>query len=287
MFSAHELSRFLGRPVHLFAFTRQSLAWRFASGSRDVVVGDTTYQCAPGIARSEISQTSERAKDKITISMPYLLDPNALEHPVTQSFGDNFRPYPPGDVVYVTCMSMHANDDAIETAADWMGRVSSAKFTDTQLELTCEPTRSNKKFSGNTGRWCVGCPLALDGTGNGQCNVDAATHGFAATLLSVEGLKLTADAFAGHENGRLEGGYIEYARADGLIERRTIMSHSASTITINYGGAEIIAELQVTAYPGCAHTTDDCNDYYNNIDNFGGHKDMVVENPMDGHRVAW
>lgn len=282
MFETFDLSRFLGKPTHLFVFTLQGLVYRFASGPRDIVIGANTYLAAAGIERSEVNETSERAQNKLTIKMPYLLNPNADEFPITQEFGGLFRPYAPSGKVAVVCMALHVNDGDLQAVVEWSGRVVSPKFTDTLLTLTCERNASRKNFRGNSGRYTRGCWKALY-----DCGVAAADHAFAATLVDVDGLTLTAAEFDNYDDGRLEGGFVQWARSNGLVEQRTINSHSGTTITINYGGAELAEGLEITAHPGCAHTFADCRDYYDNSPNYGGQPQLNVENPFDGHRIAW
>lgn len=105
-----------------------------------------------------------------------------------------------------------------------------------------------------------------------------------ATLTAVSGLTLTAAAFGLFASGRLAGGFIEWTRADGLAEFRTIRTHSGSSIVIDYGAADLAVGLVVTAYPGCAHTWDDCVSHENKL-NFGGDLWMPVKNPFSGNPV--
>ena len=136
MFDAFETSRFLGRPVRLFVFTRQALVWRFASADRDIVIGADTYLAAQ-IERDEIKQTAERAKDKLGIRFAYLRDPDAPAEiiPSTQTLGDNWHPYPPSDTVSVRCLATHYGDTD-PPAVEWIGVVTQPKFSDVELELT-------------------------------------------------------------------------------------------------------------------------------------------------------
>lgn len=280
-FEMFELSRWLGRPVHLFVFTHQSLVYRFNSSDRDITIAGNTYLAAV-IARSEVNETTERAKNELTIQFPFLLDPVASQYPVTQEFGSLFRPYAPSGKVSVVCMVVHINDGDLQAKLDWTGRVVSPKFTDTQLTLTCERVASRKNFRGNTGRFTRGCCKALY-----ECGVAFADHAFPATLTDVDGLTLTAAEFGAYADGRLEGGVITWTRSNGLVETRSINKHVGSTVTINYGGAELAAGLAIAAAPGCAHTYADCGDYFGNTPNYGGQPQLNVENPFDGHRIAW
>ncbi|WP_275629802.1 phage BR0599 family protein [Pseudomonas sp. 273] len=106
-----------------------------------------------------------------------------------------------------------------------------------------------------------------------------------ATLTVVSGLTLTADAFGEYFSGRLAGGYIEWLRADGLMEFRTIRRHVGNTIDIDYGAEDLAVGLVVTVYPGCAHTWADCS-YYENEPNFGGDLWIRTQNPFSGNPVT-
>ncbi|WQI22634.1 phage BR0599 family protein [Stenotrophomonas maltophilia] len=286
MFEAFETSRFLGRPVHLFLFTLQGNSYRFASGARDMTIGSgdgaRLYRSAAGIERSAVNETSERSQNKLTIKMPFLLNPAAAELPVTQEFGRIFRPFAPSGRVSVVCMKVHSNDPDLRAVIEWTGLVVSPRFTDTTLTLTCERNNSRKGFRGNTGRFTRGCWKALY-----QCGVAMSDHAVAAVLSYAGGATLRSAAFAAFPAGRLEGGVVVWGRANGLVETRTINSHSGDTITLNYPGPELAEGLEVTVAPGCAHTHTDCGTYFQNTPNYGGQPQLNVENPFDGHRISW
>lgn len=105
-----------------------------------------------------------------------------------------------------------------------------------------------------------------------------------ATLTAISGLTLTAAAFGEFTSGRLAGGFIQWAREDGLVEFRTIRTHSGTSVVIDYGAADLAPGLVVTAFPGCAHTWDDCGNHENQS-NFGGDLWMPVKNPFNGNPV--
>ncbi|MGH1447875.1 MAG: phage BR0599 family protein [Pseudomonadaceae bacterium] len=107
---------------------------------------------------------------------------------------------------------------------------------------------------------------------------------FDATLTALSGLTLTAAEFTTYASGRLAGGFIEWVRADGATEIRTIREHSGDTITIDYGALDLAVDLVVTAYPGCAHTWAACGQLENQI-NYGGNLHMPLENPYSGDPV--
>lgn len=265
-FEALEVGRFTGRPVRLFKFQRQGLIWRFANSASDVVAGGNTYTAAM-IDRSEIQQTAEREKDKLTITMAYLLDPGAAEFPPTQGLGGNWRPYPPGDSIAVTCLAAHIGD-AGAPAVEWSGIVTQAAYTDTELELTCEPGPALAQARNQGAKWQKACWKAVYSTGVRGCNLALNAFEVAGPLTAVAGLTLSAAEFATAPLS-LAGGWIEWTRVDGIVERRGIVDHAGTDVTLLYGAADLAVGLAVTARPGCARNWAACVARANTV-NYGG-----------------
>lgn len=356
MFETFETSRFLGKPVQLFTFTRQGRVWRYCSADRDMVIGGFTYLAAQ-ISRTEIKQTAERAKDKITIKLAYLRDPNAAEYPVTQSLGDNWFPYVPSSTVYVTCLATHVGDTD-PPAVEWMGQVTQPKFGDVELELVCEPTGGTDRARNQGAKWQKGCWKTVYSTGPRGCNllsagipvegaltavagnditaaaftaqvrpfvggkvrwttpevvpgngpvphvakilahsgttltVDSAAGLAAAdevtaytapfyveaTLTAVAGLALTSPAFSAAPIN-LAGGALSWTNDDGVVERRSIMSHAGNVITVLYGSLDLAVGLDVQALPGCPRTWAACADRSNTL-NYGGAIYKPAKDPL-------
>lgn len=276
MFEDFELSRFLGKPIRLFVFTRQSRVWRYCTADRDLVIGGNTYYAAQ-IDRSEIKQTAERAKDKITIKLAYLRDPSAPAYPVTQELGNNWFPFVPSSTVYVTCLAMHYGDTD-PPAVEWMGQVTQPKFTDVELELTCEPSGGAASARNQGAKWQRGCWKTVYSTGLRGCNLDPEDFKVEATLSAVNGLTLTSAAF-GTAPINLAGGALTWTNDNGLIERRSIMSHSGNNITVLYGSSDLATGLAVVALPACPRTWNACA-ARGNTDNYGGAIYKPVKDPL-------
>lgn len=272
MFDLREISRFLGRPVTLYRFTRQHLAWRYTDADRPISIGAETFEPLP-VSRGKVQESTERAKNNLTITLPR-----------DAAVAANWQPYPPSDPVLVTVMETHYGDPDQGTRVVWSGRVASPKFTDTTLELTCEPARSGARRGGLALRWSRGCPLPLYSQGVGMCNVQPDAWAVPAVLAAVDGLVLEAPEFAPLPAGRLAGGYLEWTRADGLTETRTIMHHAAAAIELNYGAEDLAAGAAVTAYPGCPHNWGGCESF-NNTPNYGGAMFLPGKNPFGGNPI--
>lgn len=259
-----------GQPLKLYRITRGVLSWFYTNADAAVEFGGDTY-LPTAIDNSKITDGGEQQKHTITITLPKTLD-----------VAYNWRPYPPSDPIAITIWTLH-NGEA-DYLVDWIGRLLAPVFDDTKLTLTSEPSQTRNKRGGRSRSWQRGCDLVLFSQGNGLCNLAKAARALPATLTDVAGLTLTATEFGTLPSGRLNGGWIEWTRADGLLERRSINAHSGTTITVLYGAADLAIGLAVTAFPGCAGTYDDCT-YFGNKDNFGGELWIPGRDYYDGNPV--
>jgi hypothetical protein len=270
-FNVREIARFLGQPVQLFRFTRQSKKWCYTSADRIIPFGGNDYTPL-SIEREAIKESYERQKRMIKLTLP-----------AAAEVCDNWRPMPPGDVVGIVIMAMHRGD--ADVAVEWIGRVIQPKFTDSVCELTCDPSSGSARTNGLQLRWQRSCPYALYSQGHGLCNLKPVDFAAPAQLEAVSGLTLTASAWSGLPDGRLAGGYVEWSE-DGLVMRRSITLHAGAVIHIDYHAPNLAAGKAVTAYHGCAHTYSDC-EAKGNSENFGGCTKLPVKNPFGGHPIWW
>jgi hypothetical protein len=261
-----EYSAESGAPITFFRFTRVNVHWYYTDADRAIVYGGNTYTPA-AISHSEITDGGDSGKISITITMPKDL-------PVA----GNWSPWPPQDTIVCTIMTQHAGET--DVLVDWIGRVVQPRISDSTLTLTSEPTATTAKRGGKGRKLQRQCDLVHYGP---LCGVDPAGHELPATLSAVSGFDLTATAFLSLPTGRLAGGYIEWVRPDGLTDRRSIDAHTGSTITVDYGAEDFEIGLAVSAYPGCAHTDEDCDGYFDNLLNNGGFKWIPKRNQFDGN----
>jgi hypothetical protein len=291
MFDTFEFSRFAGRPFHLFIFRRQMVSVRLASTGpgHDILIGEHTYVGAQ-IERSAIQQTVERAKDKIKIKFPHLLDvAGAVARgetlPVTQGLGGWWRPYIPSDDIHVTCMAAH-HGQIEPPKIEWMGWAVQPEFSDLELVLTCDPNSPAAESRNQGAKWQKGgCYKAVYSTGIRGCNLDPVPLTVVGALTDVDGLTLTAAEFAGSVFP-LTGGTLYWTRTDGIEEERPIMAHSGTSVQILWGGAELAPGLSVSARPNCPGTWAACEERDNTI-NAGIAMFKPVKDPTSGVSMSW
>lgn len=273
---------YLPGAIRLFTFTRQSLVQYYCTGDRDRLVDGKTY-IAGQIDRSDVRETVERAKDKITITLAYLRDPSAPvgDRPTTQPLGDWWFPQVPSSTVLVRCATW---DGTNPQTIDWIGQVTQPKFGDAQLELTCEPVSGSMRNRNQGAKWQRGCWKTVYSTGIRGCNLDPASTQCAATLASVSGVTITAPEFASSAYS-LAGGALLWTTLDGVTERRAIMSHSGTTLTLLAPHSDLAPGRAVIALPGCERTWAACDARGNTI-NYGGSVYKPVKNPKEDS-MSW
>lgn len=286
-FKAFEDSFNSARPLRLFMFTLQGITWRFAQADRDIVIGANTWLAAQ-IDRSEIKQTTEKAKDSVRIRMAYLRDPFAPVgmRPVTQSLGDLWHPYIPSSKVRVMCFATHYGS-ADAPVLEWSGEVSQPRYNDSELELTCTPGNAKAEARNQGGKFQRACWKTVYSTGVRGCNLDPDDFRISDTLTDVAGLTVKAAAFATAPHSLLQG-WLYWTRVDGIVEKRTIVSHVGDTVRLLYGGKDLAIGLAVNALPNCEGTWVACTARRPDPEmHYGGAIYEPIENPMEGVSMSW
>jgi hypothetical protein len=261
-----------GAPVEYYEFIRGNTFLRYNTSDRNLYSGGNLYVSLRGLSRERIAQGIERNKLTITVRIPRGGDIESW-----------WRPYPSSATVGLTVYGGHIGEG--DARVRWIGRVVQPKFSTTTLTLLGEPTTTTAKKSGPQQCWQRGCMHVLYKQGDGLCNANRDTFAVPATLLTVDGAVLTAAEFASLPSGRLAGGYLEFVTLDGSSARCSISTHSGTQISIYYPNIELAPGTVVTAYPGCKHTIQDCNDFFDNAVNYGGDANSPETSPFNGNPV--
>lgn len=270
-FDLIERSRYGGKPIGLLRLSRGSLVELYTTADREIEVGADVY-LPLAITRSAIRDSVERAKSQLTLTLP--IDAPAVAW---------WRPFPPSSRVGVTWLAKHFGSS--EVTVEWSGRVVQPKFSDTLLTLTCDPSRNDPRSRGMPWRWQKGCPLALYSQGLGMCNVNKALFAVPGVVTEAIGASLRCAAFAAVPSGRLAGGFLEWTRADGEPEKRSIMAHDGDLILLEYGAEDLAEDLDVVGFPGCGHNYADCDGFFGNGPNYGGAIYAPDRSAFDGNPV--
>lgn len=284
-FDTYERSQYHGRPVELYTFRLQGLVQRYVRGDAGVNIGGHDFY--PGqISCTELRDTAERAKNEVTIRFDYLRDPNAPRKPSTQPLGALWHPYVPSSPVFVTIQAIHKGDSEEQLQNIWTGKAGQPKFSSTEMELLCVPSRADRKgWSGRARRLQRACPLAVYSQGFRMCNLPLEDWAVELTISDVDGLTIAAPEIERDDDIEWAGGMVEWEDDDGIVQTRTIRSNTALTITLDYGASSLAGLTGVTAWPGCPGNWDAC-EKRDNTDNYGGCFYMPGKSPFDGNRAV-
>jgi hypothetical protein len=271
-YATYELSVDHGEPVLLFDYSAGVAHWRYTSADRPITVSGHVYTPL-AISAGNIVQGQEIRQKTLKVTLPRDADI------VTQ-----LQTYPPSTDLALTVFAIHYTDPDAQAIVAWIGRVKSQMQKLSVVEQACEPAYTGIQTSGLRRRWQINCPHVLYAVGT--CNLAAALQKVVATLSAVSGFTVSSSAFVLPGSLSFAGGYLEWPSGRGYMERRTIDSVylPTHTLTLAYGSLDLVAGLEVNAYPGCRHNSDDCT-AFGNILNYGGDLYIPLKNPMDGNPV--
>lgn len=270
-FEAFETSLNSAEPILLFDFAIGTTHFRYTSADRPITWSSNVYAPTP-IARAAIKQGSEIKQQTLKVTAPRDIAVAAL-----------YATEAPTTSVGLTITSLQYSDPDQQGVVDWIGRVLSAKWVGSNVELSCEPVYTSVQTMGLRRRYQISCPHVLYGA---QCTVAPAAHAVVGTLTAVSGFTITASAWASPPAGlSFVGGFVSWDSGDGYLERRTINSVAAGgVLTLDNTGSNLAVGTVVTAYPGCDRSTTNCT-AFGNLLNYGGQPFIPTVNPMNGNPV--
>ena len=270
-FAAFETSIDQGEPILLFDFSIGVLHFRYTTADRNITWATNVYTSAP-ISRAAIKQGSEIKQQTLKVTGPRDLSVAAL-----------YATEAPSAAVALTITALHHDDPDAQGVADWIGRVLSAKWTGSNVELACEPVYTSVQTMGLRRRFQISCPHVLYGV---QCTVAPSPYATPGTVTALSGFAISAAPWGTPPGAGLSfvGGFVTWDSGNGYLERRTIQSVSGDALTIDNIGPGLAIGTVVTAYPGCDRSMTNCQ-AFGNLLNYGGQPYIPTINPMNGNPV--
>lgn len=267
-YTAIESSVQQGAPVELYQVFQGAKRWYYCTGEQPVTYQSIDYTPYP-IRRDRIKQSTDVFKNSIRLTFPRDND-----------FASQFIGFAPEDVTSITVLRGHYTDTAGEFITYWKGRVQSAKATDSQVELECEPIYTSIRRPGLRAKFEYGCRHALYGHG---CGVGREAYKLEGLVLDlVGGLNVTVQGASLFPDGYFTGGILVSDDA----ASRFIVGHVGAVVTVSRPINSLAAGQNARLYPGCDHLRTTCESKFNNLDNFGGFPWIPSRNPFDGSSIA-
>jgi uncharacterized phage protein (TIGR02218 family) len=261
-YQARETSTYSGQPYELFQFTTIAGTWRFTGADEPKVYQGVTFD-PEAIIHTEPSAGAELKSGTIKITLP-----------ADNEIAAQFIPYMPQSPMFLTIFRAHDGEADSETVVYWTGKITAALFGDV-CELTATPEQGVLKRSIPQARFQMQCNHILF---DGGCKVIKDLFKVLGTLTSVAGAVIQAVAFGTKPDGYFNGGYIEFGN-----QRRLIVNHVGTTLTLLEGLPGLSVASVCYAYAGCNHNfTGDCTTKFANTGNFFGFQWIPSKNPFNG-----
>ena len=246
----------LNSPIELYEFTRGVKTWRYTTADTAQTFNGQVYEPVP-MKRGKIVRSQIVDKAELTVTVQRDLD-------LVQSY----IAMPPGETMTLVIYSFHRED--ADTVVRWRGRVMNVKWEGIRAEILCEPIFTSIRGQGLRRKYGPGCSHALYDQTFLTCGVLKELFIRNTTLLTVTKNVVNSADFALEVDGYYKGGFLFWLSVDGVSDRRMIVDHVGANITLMTPMPGLTIGHQVTVYPGCKHTMDDCRVKFNNLDNYGG-----------------
>lgn len=267
IYSDQEISTQNGFPVECYLFVGSFKTYAYTSADSQQTVNGIVFEPIAPIKRGELNVgTSEDDNIVLKISLPVTTD-------IARDYA--FQITPPS--LYCTVYRAHRNTDmSINWAIPWQGPVDNFSVAKDECAIMIPSVFANA-LEGSVPSYFFQTPCnhVLYDTG---CKVSRAANTLVTTVTAVNGAFVELASDGGFPNGHFVGGECaDVSRND----RRTIISHAANAITVNYPffGLQVGMEVEVVA--GCDHAFDGhCKTKYDNRINFGGTPFIPLHNPF-------
>ena len=285
-FDESEISNEVGTPVYLYEVRLGNTTWRYTSADQ----GITLFAGSP----EEVTYLAHTITDEGTTQGGS--DENDMQISVRSDspLARLFQGVRPSGKVWATIRSYHFGDPDEETPIEWIGTLTNTVLVDrATVQINGRSIGGTYDRNGLRLVWSRTCPHALYGTG---CFVDKTLHSYEYVIDTLTGTNFTiveppvdpdpeAPAWTiDPVEGSFSGGFMEWLREDGSIERRGIEEQTGNDFRV-FGTTEgMEVGLEVTLYPGCARNTTVCK-LFDNLPNYGGFPHLPGKSPFDGTPV--
>jgi hypothetical protein len=268
------------QPVLLAHFAAGDTHWRYTTAPYDVLYGGDTYTHEPGLGVGEIEVTNQQMRSTLEIEVDWSND-------LLQQLWTN----PPDVPISVTILRGHTDQDhfyqvfglGIFGAGIFGGHAFYEHYWDGWLQqhgirdrrravLICTPSIQNLGAASECLRWGRLCQVPLYSP---ACGVVKASYAAGGTVLTVDGVDLTAAVFGLQADGYYDGGLFESA-----LGNRMILVHTTTAVELSHVVTGLVAGTAFACYPGCDHLwPGHCKTRFGNLLNHRGAPYIPTRDP--------
>jgi uncharacterized phage protein (TIGR02218 family) len=269
-YSEIEISNQGGQVVGLYEFRYGNTYWRYCTDDEDRTVGGETWTAAAILDEGIVQGGSDQNDLNITVQ---------ANNPVAALF----RNSQPSGKVWLSIRRWHIGDPDDETPLAWSGTVVNAVTVDrATIQMTCRSLGGTYDRQGLRLAWGRMCPHVLYSPFG--CKVDKSLHAYEHVIATLDGIRFTVTDFEEPEEGSFSGGFVEYTRDDGSLQRYGIERQTGNDFVVLGSTSGLAVGVTVVVYPGCSRNTASCK-AFGNLPNYGGFPHLPGKSPFDGSPV--
>ena len=263
-YSSIDSSIYGGNPVQLFQFNYQGTDYYYTTNFEDIVYSLVTYTAIPISGMDNVKITTDNSKAPIKIDVD-------LSNDIAQLF----RTASLDGTMTCDIYEGHLDDGDYELiySGRVMRREVSTRSGKKIATLVIESLITSTARPGLKIRHNPNCPYVVYDSATCKAGKSPAVG----TIATISTTTITSTAAGTVTSGKLKGGFIET-----LYEKRMILTHSGTTITITQSFNNVAVGDACSLHKGCGHTDSACNDDFSNIKNFGGQPFIPSKNPFQG-----
>ena len=240
----------------IYLFRTGSVQSRFTSWHEDLEVLGETYTARP-IKRSGFSRDTQMGKTTVDISAPVL--------DIMSSYVANT----PIEPVTITITRL-VRDDLSQLITLFVGQVFGVTFKDRTAAIRCE---SNSSILNVLLPKIICKPQCNHVLFDAGCGLLETSFTHISTVSNISGSSLTISGL-GATGYAFSSGYIQYNS-----DYRMITKQTSDVIDLHIPFYSIYVGSAVSVVAGCAGSVDECENNYNNLDNFLGMLTIPQRNP--------
>lgn len=197
-----------------------------------------------------------------------------VELPGDHPFPARYAMIAPGQPATLTIQSYHRGDTS-DLRVLYKGVVRSVAFTQQGSKAAMSVIPISEAFDKTLPDRTFQAPcnnILFDD----DCKISAGLWSYEEEVTAVEANTITVKNLGSSKgNGWADGGFVCY----GVMDYRLILSQTEDVLTLVLPFYEPILGKNVTVYAGCDHSlTGDCQNKFNNTDNFGGFPYVPTKN---------
>ena len=222
--------------------------WYYTSGDITVTYDSEDYVPAT-LERSQVKYDSQLEVVTMIIKAAYVNDA------VFEYIAIN-----PVEILWISVMKIHRDQVPLEVDVVFIGQIKNVSFKGVQANINCVGFEQFLKQTVPRWRYQLTCNHTLF---DDKCSLTKTEYKIDATVtLDVTETILSSATFALQEDGYFIGGEVVFG-----IEKRTIVAHTGTDITLMYKMKNLFDGDIVEAYPGCDRRLETCRDKFDNIVN--------------------